>query len=61
MALNEAGDALGTDAARQAVVDEARAAFRHNVSVYSEEGRLAADGALGIARLAVGFGRSRLQ
>ena len=59
LALNEAGDLLSSDA-REAVVEEARGAFRHNVHVYSEEGRLYADGAIGLAKMVVGFGRSRM-
>lgn len=59
-AINEAGDALESDAQREAVVEEARVAFRHNVHVYSEEGKLYTDGALGLAKMAAGFGRSRM-
>ena len=59
-ALNEAGDLLSDEDARKAVVEEARGAFAHNVSVYSEEGKLVSDGAIGIARMVVGFGRSRV-
>ena len=58
-ALNESGEMLGTDEACEAVVDEARVAFRHNVLVYKEEGRLLADGALGMLNMAGGFARSR--
>ena len=58
--LNEAGDALADDEAREAVVGEARTAFAHNVHVYREEGRLLADGALGIANMAAGFARARM-
>ena len=41
--FNEAGEALGSDSARQAVVDEANLAFEHNIRVYSEEGALWSD------------------
>ena len=41
--------------------DAAIVAFRHNVLVYKdkEEGRLLADGALGMLNMAGGFARSR--
>ena len=58
-ALNEAGEMLDDESAREAIVEEARGAFAHNVKVYAEDGRLVSDGAVGIARMAVGFGRSR--
>ena len=58
-AINEAGELLD-DSQLEAVVEEARVAFGHNVSVYSEEGRLYSDGAIGLAKMAVGFGRSRM-
>ena len=59
--LNEAGELLSGDAQRAAVVDEAKGAFRHNVHVYSEEGKLLSHGGIGVAKMVVGFGRSRLQ
>ena len=59
-ALNESGDMLRAEGAREEVVAEARTAFRHNVLVYKEDGRLLADGALGMANMACGFARSRL-
>ena len=58
--LNAAGEMLGSDAQREAVVDEAKTAFRHNVLVYREDGRLVADGALGMTKMIGGFVRSRL-
>ena len=60
-ALNEAGARhLGSDAQREEVVAEARAAFGHNVRVYKEGGGLLADGAIGAARVASGFVRAHL-
>ena len=44
-AINEAGDVLESDEQREAVAEEARVAFRHNVHVYSEEGRRIPTGA----------------
>lgn len=61
VALNEAGELLGDDAVREEVVVEARRAFMHNVAVYKEEGALVTDGAVGIAKMALGFARSRWQ
>ena len=58
-ALNEAGDRLRDDAQREEVVDEAKLAFRHNIAVYSEDGRLLADGTRGLVNMAVGWVRSR--
>jgi len=58
-ALNEAGDMLSDDAAREAVLSETRLAFQHNVYVYSEEGRLFADGMRGATNLVLGFAKSR--
>ena len=57
--INEAGELLARDERREAVVVEARDAFAHNVAVYREEGRLLTDGTVGIAKMAIGFGRSR--
>lgn len=58
-ALNEAGDMLSDDAAREAVLSEARLAFRHNVYVYSEDGKLLSDGMRGATNLILGFAKSR--
>lgn len=58
--LNDAGELLESDAQREAVVEEARTAFRHNVHVYREEERLVVDGAIGMVRMVGGFARSRL-
>ena len=58
--FNEAGDALGSDAARQAVVDEANMAFELNIRVYSEEGALWSDAAHGVANMVGGFARAKL-
>ena len=55
--LNEAGDALPSDAARDAVVDEALRAFGHNVEVYTEE-PVGLDAALGAGRVVAGFALS---
>lgn len=59
-ALNVAGETLSNDESRQHVVDEARIAFKHNVYVYQEEGKLLSDGARGMLNMAVGFGKSRM-
>merc|ERR1712032_87031 len=59
-ALNEAGEQLGSEAARDAVVDEAVKAFGCNVRVYKEEGRLFSDGTVGILKMAYGFAKSQL-
>ena len=58
-ALNESGEMLKADEAHEAVVEEARTAFHHNVLLYKEEGRLLVDGALGMAKMVGGFARSR--
>jgi len=58
-AFNEAGETLGSDAARQAVVEEANRAFEHNIRVYSEEGELWSGAAQGVANMVYGFARSR--
>jgi len=60
VALNKAGEMHLDDEAREVVVREARIAFAHNVSVYKEEGRLLADGTLGLVRMVGGFARSRV-
>merc|ERR1719440_2718001 len=60
VALNEAGEMLASADKRDEVVEEARVAFRHNVLVYSEEGRLITDGSLGVAKMASGFVLSRM-
>jgi hypothetical protein len=60
VAFNEAGEALGSDAARQAVVDETHAAFEHNIRVYSEEGALWSGAAKGVANMVSGFARAKL-
>jgi len=57
-ALNEAGEMLSPEGCEE-VVAEARLAFALNVDVYKEDGRLGLDGALGGARIAAGFLRSR--
>jgi hypothetical protein len=59
-ALNEAGEMLPSDHAKDAVVIEARTAFAHNVSVYSEDGRLVVDGAIGGMKMVSGFARACL-
>lgn len=59
-AFNEAGDVLGSDAARQAVVEEANLAFTHNVHVYSEEGALWSSAARGVGNMVGGFARAKL-
>ena len=59
-AFNEAGDALGSEEARQAVVDEANLAFRHNIDVYSEEGGLMWGAAVGVGNMALGFAKAKL-
>lgn len=61
LAFNEAGDLLGSDAARQIVVDETRLAFALNVDVYTEEGGLWSGAAQGVANMASGYVRSKLQ
>ena len=58
--LNAAGGMLTSDAQRDAVVEEAKAAFRHNVLVYKEDGGLLSDGFIGMAKMAGGFVRSRV-
>ena len=52
---------LGADEAREAVVKEARLAFRHNVDVYTEEGDMWSGAAKGVANMAGGFARERLR
>jgi|EP00908_Phaeocystis_cordata_P025821 heme oxygenase len=59
-AFNVAGDSLGSDAARQAVVDETNAAFAHNVAVYTEEGALWSGAARGVANMVRGYARAKL-
>ena len=59
-AINAAGDRLSEEECA-AVVAEARLAFAHNVDVYSEEGRLIADGARGALRIVTGFARKQVQ
>jgi len=59
-AFNTAGEQLGSEAARQAVVDEARIAFKHNVRVYSEEGPLLGAAAQGVANMIGGFVRAKV-
>ena len=59
-AFNEAGEALGSEAALQAIVEETRAAFAHNVGLYSEEGRLWSGAARGVGNMVGGFARAKL-
>ena len=59
-AFNVAGDALGSDAARKEVVDEAMRAFDYNIEVYSEEGQLWSGAAHGVANMVGGFVRAKL-
>ena len=59
-AFNEAGDALGSEAALQAVVDETNAAFRSNVALYTEEGQLWSGAARGVGNMVGGFARAKL-
>ena len=59
-AINECGEQLAGDEDREAVVAAAKDAFRHNIAVYKEEGQLVKDGAVGVARMVVGFGKSRM-
>ena len=58
-ALNAAGETLRDDRARDAVLVETRAAFGHNVAVYSEEGRLVTDGMRGALNMALGFASAK--
>ena len=57
--LNEAGELLAPEQ-REAVVEECKVAFRNNILVYKEDGRLMLDGTTGIARMLGGFARSRM-
>ena len=59
-AFNEAGEALGSEAALQAIVEETRAAFAHNVALYSEEGELWSGAARGVSNMVGGFARAKL-
>jgi len=59
-AFNAAGGSLGSNAAVQEVVDEARLAFAHNIEVYSEEGGLWTGATVGVANMVVGFAREKL-
>jgi len=52
---------LGSEAARQVVVEEAHAAFEHNIRVYSEEGALWSGAAHGVANMVGGFARAKAQ
>ena len=54
------GQALGSEAALQAVVDETNQAFTHNVQVYTEEGELWSGAARGVANMVGGFARAKL-
>jgi len=59
--FNEAGDALASEAARRAVVEEVLLAYRHNVAVYTEEGAVWSGALRGAANLAGGVARAKLQ
>lgn len=59
-AFNEAGEALGSDAARQAVIDETNDAFVHNVQVYSEEGLLWSAAGKGVTNMVIGFAKAKV-
>ena len=59
-AFNEAGDALGSEAALQTIVEETRAAFGHNVALYTEEGELWSGAARGVGNMVGGFARAKL-
>ena len=52
--INTAGERLGDDDQRAAVVREAELAFAHNVAVYREEGRLVGDSVVAAANLLKG-------
>ena len=59
-AFNEAGEALGSEASLQTIVEETRAAFAHNVALYSEEGQLWSGAARGVGNMVGGFARAKL-
>lgn len=59
-ALNEAGERMESDAQREAVVEEARVAFRHNALVYTELPSLNAGAAMGAANILTGGVRRSL-
>jgi len=59
-AFNEAGEALGHEAALQVVVGETRAAFQCNVALYTEEGALWSGAARGVGNMVSGFARAKL-
>jgi len=56
--LNEAGEILQDEMAREAVLSEARVAFKHNIAVYREDGKLFSDGICGGANMVIGYSKS---
>jgi len=56
--LNEAGEMLADETAREAVLEETRSAFKHNIAVYSEDGKLFSDGVRGGANMVFGYSKS---
>lgn len=61
VSLNAAGEAMPTDDHRGAAVLEARKAFRLNVVLYAEEGRLWPDAARGAAKVLGGWAVARVR